>query len=139
MPPQSGIRSVMCTLLNVMCSVHIIRLGPRSALLFGLTVAACWSDDDLGTPLAIELAGPDEGRVGEELSVRYEVNGRQLVGIIVAWGDGVADSVPARGAQTASGSVHHTYTDSGRFTVTGTAEDVVEGVVEDRVEIDILP
>lgn len=87
----------------------------------------------------IELAGPDEGRVGEELSVRYEVNGRQLVGIIVAWGDGVADSVMARGAQTASGSVHHTYTESGRFTVTGTAEDIVEGMVEDRVEIDILP
>ena len=122
-----------------MYSIHKIHLGTRSALLFGLTVAACWSGDDLGTPLAIELAGPDEGSVGEELSVRYEVNGRQLVGIIVVWGDGVADSVPARGARTASGSVRHTYTESGRFTVTGTAEDVVEGVVEDRVEIDILP
>ncbi len=114
------------------------RVGVLAAFPFALAVAACWGEDDLGAPLAIELAGPDRGRVGEELAVRYEVTGSQLVGIIVAWGDGVADSVPARGAQTASGSVRHTYTESGRFTVTGTAEDLIAGVVEDRVEIDIL-
>ena len=64
---------------------------------------------------------------------------RRIVALIFAWGDGAADSVPARGAQTASGSVRHTYTEAGRFTVAGRAEDVVEGFAEARVTIDISP
>lgn len=83
--------------------------------------------------------GPEAGRVGHELAVRYEVTGRQLVGIIFDWGDGASDSVPARGAQTASGSVHHTYAAAGTFTVKGRAEDVVEGFAEAQVEVEILP
>ena len=111
--------------------------GPWFALLVGLAAAACWADEELGTPLAIELSGPDEGRVGEELAVRYDVSGPQLVGIIFDWGDGAADSVPARGAQTASGSVRHSYAEAGTFTVTGRAEDFVDGFAEARIEIEI--
>ena len=122
-----------------MCSIHRALAPAGSALLLAFAVAACWADEETGAPLAIELSGPDAGQAGEEISVQYEVTGRQLVGIIFAWGDGAADSVPASGAQTASGSVRHTYTEAGGFTVTGRAEDLVEGFAEARVTIDISP
>ena len=129
----------MSALHYVKYSIQSIQPRARGALLCGLAIAACWTEDEIGTPLSIELAGPDAGRVGEELSVRYDVTGRQLVGVIFEWGDGVADSVRARGAQAASGSVRHTYEAAGTFTVTGRAEDVVDGLAEARVEIDIVP
>ena len=108
-------------------------------MLLGLALTACWTEEEVGTPLSIELTGPGGGRVNQELSVHYEVTGRQLVGVIFEWGDGAADSVRARGAQTASGSVRHTFAEAGTFTVVGRAEDVVDGVAEARIEIDILP
>ena len=129
----------MSALHYVKCSIQWIHPRARGALLLGLAVAACWTEEHIGAPLSIELTGPDAGLVGEELSVHYEVTGRQLVGVIFDWGDGVADSVRARGAQSASGSVRHTYAAAGTFTVTGRAEDVVDGLAEARVEIDVLP
>lgn len=122
-----------------MYNIHRLSTRPRSVLLLGVAVAACWDDSEIGTPLSIELIAPEAGRVSEELAVRYEVTGRQLVGIIFDWGDGASDSVPARGAQTASGSVHHTYAATGTFTVKGRAEDVVEGFAEAQVEVEVLP
>ena len=108
-------------------------------MLLAVGAMACWSDEDIGSPLSIELAGPGTGQAGVELSVHYEVSGRQLVGIIFDWGDGATDSVPAMGAQTAAGSVHHTYVAAGTVTVTGRAEDIVEGFAEARVEIEVQP
>lgn len=134
-----SVRNVKKTLHYVMCSIHQLSARPRSVLFLGVAVAACWDDPDTGTPLSIELVGPEAGRVSEELAVRYEVTGRQLVGIIFDWGDGTSDSVPARGAQSASGSVRHTYSETGTFTLKGRAEDVVEGFAEAQLEVEVLP
>ena len=137
--PLPFVHNVKYILHFVNHSIHAVSARPRSALLLSLALAACWDDPGIGTPLSIELIGPETGRVSEELAVRYEVTGRQLVGIIFDWGDGASDSLPARGAQTASGSVHHTYAETGTFTVRGRAEDVVEGFAEAQVEVEILP
>lgn len=122
-----------------MRSIHCASILSCCGLLLGVVTLGCRADDDIGSPLSIELAGPGTAQAGEELSVHYEVSGRQLVGIIFDWGDGATDSVPARGAQTASGSVHHTYVEAGTVTVTGRAEDIVEGFAEARVEIEVQP
>ncbi len=94
-------------------------------------------EDEIGTPLSVELIGPGTGRVGEELSVLYNVSGRRLDGIIFSWGDGAVDSLPTAGAQTAAGSRQHTYRESGRFLVRARAEDAVEGVASAEVMVNI--
>ncbi len=105
-------------------------------LWFLLAPAGC-TDDEIGTPLALELVGPGTGRVGEQLSVLYNVSGRRIDGIIFSWGDGVVDSLPTAGAQTASGSRQHRYLTPGRFLVRMTVEDGVEGVASADVVINI--
>lgn len=95
----------------------------------GITIAgttAC-EDDPIGTPLSVELVGPGTGVAEEELSVLYAVSGRRLLGVIFSWGDGSTDSLGTAGAQTASGSMRHTYDSSGVFTVRAEAEDALEG------------
>ena len=102
-----------------------------------LAAAACEDDGQIGSPLSIELAGPGSGLVGVELSVQYSVAGRSLTGIFFEWGDGAVDSLPTSGAVTAAGSMQHTYADAGVFTVRAVAEDLVEGVASDAVDINI--
>ncbi len=98
--------------------------------------AACY-DDEIGTPLSVELIGPETGVVDQKLSVLYNASGRRLIGIIFTWGDGTVDSLAAAGAQTASGAREHTYEAAGLFTVRARAEDSVEGVASAEVMIDI--
>lgn len=99
--------------------------------------AACITDDEIGTPLSVELIGPETGLVGDRLSVLYNVSGRSLTGIIFTWGDGATDSLATVGAQTASGSMQHVYEMPGLFTVTARVEDAVEGVASDEVSINV--
>lgn len=97
----------------------------------------CTTESEIGSPLAIELDGPDNGQVGEELSVRYDAVGRSLGGIVIAWGDGVVDSVATAGAQSASGTRFHTYELAGTFQVSARAEDSQEGVASAELTINI--
>ena len=120
------------------------RFSPRTrrtlpALLACLFVlaAGCITDGEIGSPLSVELIGPETGLVGDQLSVLYNVSGRSLNGIIFTWGDGATDSLGTVGAQTASGSMQHTYEMPGLFTVTARAEDAVEGVASATVSINV--
>ncbi len=110
--------------------------GFTRLLLLLLPVTAC-EEDEIGTPLSVELVGPGTGRTGEELSVLYEAGGRSLSGIVFTWGDGGVDSLATAGAQTASGSMRHTYEAPGVFTVRARVEDVLEGVDSARVTITV--
>lgn len=114
------------------------RKAARAGLLL-LAVLATPSchDDEIGSPLSIELIGPETGLVGQKLSVLYNVTGRRLDGIVFAWGDGAVDSLATAGAQTASGAREHTYEVAGMFTVRARAEDSVEGVASAEVTINI--
>ncbi len=106
------------------------------ACLFAVA-AGCITDDEIGTPLSVELIGPETGLVGDQLSVLYNVSGRSLSGIIFTWGDGAVDSLGTVGAQTASGSMQHVYEMPGLFTVTARVEDAVEGVASATVSINV--
>ena len=106
------------------------------ACLFVLA-AGCITDGEIGSPLSVELIGPETGLVGDQLSVLYNVSGRSLNGIIFTWGDGATDSLGTVGAQTATGSRQHTYEMPGLFTVTARAEDAVEGVASATVSINV--
>ena len=108
-----------------------------AASLLVLALAACWNDDEIGTPLSVELIGPETGLVGDELSVLYNVSGRRLEGIVFTWGDGATDSLPTVGAQTAAGSMQHTYESSGMFIVRARAVDALEGVASAQVSINV--
>ena len=110
-----------------------------SSLLPCLLVLAtgCITDDEIGSPLSVELIGPETGLVGDQLSVLYNVTGRRLSGIIFSWGDGATDSLATAGAQRASGSMQHTYEMPGLFTVRARVEDAVEGVASAEVTINV--
>lgn len=115
-----------------------LRLARVALLACLLTLAAgCITDDEIGTPLSVELIGPETGLVGDQLSVLYNVSGRSLTGIIFTWGDGATDSLATVGAQTASGSMQHVYEMPGLFTVTARVEDAVEGVARAEVSINV--
>lgn len=111
----------------------------RPALLACLlaVAAGCITDGEIGTPLSVELIGPETGLVGDQLSVLYNVSGCSLSGIIFTWGDGAVDSLGTVGAQTASGSMQHVYEMPGLFTVTARVEDAVEGVASATVSINV--
>ena len=114
--------------------LRAIRIG--LLLLLALAPASCY-DDEIGSPLSIELIGPENGLVGQKLSVLYNVSGRSLSGIVFTWGDGAVDSLATAGAQSASGAREHTYEKAGMFTVRARAEDSVEGVASAEVFINI--
>ncbi|MDE2754289.1 MAG: hypothetical protein OXI83_17080 [Gemmatimonadota bacterium] len=111
-------------------------MGASFLCLAGVIPASCY-EDEIGTPLSIELIGPETGLVDEELSVLYNVSGRRLNGIVFTWGDGTVDSLATAGAQTASGAREHTYQSTGLYTVRAQAEDAVEGVASAEVIINI--
>ena len=97
----------------------------------------CTAESEIGSPLAIRLEGPEDGQVGEELSVRYDAVGRSLGGIVITWGDGVVDSVATAGAQSASGTRFHTYEVPGAFLVAARVEDSLEGAARAELTINI--
>lgn len=111
-------------------------LGASLTWLPAAGLASCY-EDEIGTPLSVELIGPDTGLIDERLSVLYNVSGRRLNGVIFTWGDGTVDSLATAGAQTASGAREHTYRTPGLFTVRARVEDAVEGVASAEVMINI--
>ena len=117
---------------------RFVRIALRMAVscLAATGLGSCY-EDEIGTPLSIELIGPEAGLVDEKLSVLYNVSGRRLNGVIFTWGDGTVDSLATAGAQTASGAREHTYESTGLFTVRARAEDAVEGVANAEVTINI--
>ncbi len=97
----------------------------------------CSTEDEIGSPLAIELEGPGSGQVGEQLAIRYDAVGRNLQGIVLTWGDGAVDSLATAGAQSASGTMYHAYEAAGDFLVGAKVADSVEGVARAELTIGI--
>lgn len=107
------------------------------AILLLPAALGCYTEDEIGSPLAIELEGPESGEVGEQLALRYDVVGRSLQGIVFTWGDGAVDSLATAGAQSAAGTMYHTYEAAGDFLVGARVEDSVEGVARAELTIGI--
>ena len=108
-----------------------------AAILLLAAALGCYTEDEIGSPLAIDLEGPESGEVGEQLALRYDVVGRSLQGIVFTWGDGAVDSVATAGAQSAAGTMYHTYEAAGDFLIGARVEDSVEGVARAELTIGI--
>jgi len=120
--------------------------SPRSitaVLLVAAAASAGCSDLTFvgGDPAAFELTieGSATPLVGDTAAFRYQASGTSLSGVILEYGDGVADSIGTFGAVTASGVAVHTYAEAGSYVVEGRLEDAVQGVVRDEVTVEVLP
>jgi len=104
-----------------------------------LCVAAC-SDITFtgGGPVTIQLSA-DKASVpeGGTVTFTYAAKGTYLNGVVIDYGDGVADSVFTQGSQKAEGVVSHQFALSGMYTVVGRAEDSATGTATAEVVIQV--
>jgi len=115
----------------------IIRLA--MALVPTAVLGAC-SDTtfETGGPVSIELtADRTTARTGEDVRFTFEAEGSALSGVIIDYGDGVADTMSTHGAREARGQFVHAYVVVGTFTAVGTAIDAREGPAADGVVIQV--
>lgn len=103
-------------------------------------VVAC-SDAELtyGGPLALSLTSNAPVPVTDSLIVEYSVDGSNLVGMEVLWGDDGVDSVFFAGAQTAGGRLAHLYTADGSYVVTATVTDAQQGTEDRQITVTVSP
>lgn len=111
-------------------------------LLSGLAASfgACSSDDvTFGGPLDLQISSNSPVSVGDSLQVDFDVVGRNLLGMVVEWGDAELDSVFFSGAQTAAGRVRHLYGGEGTYILSARVLDQVEGNVIKELTVTIEP
>lgn len=101
-------------------------------------VSACLDDSITGVrPLAITITpSTTTTTVGQAVDFEFLATGRVLSLVVLAYGDGVADSATFSGPVEAGGDLVHTYTSAGMFTVVGQATGI-EGVVADTLTITV--
>jgi len=87
-----------------------------SALLLG--VAACNTGVSSPPPLSLTLeVDRTSAVVGGQFEFTFGAEGQNLVGLVIDFGDGVSDSIPLFGAQSAAGLRDHSYETPGTFVV----------------------
>jgi hypothetical protein len=102
-------------------------------------MAAC-SDisvpDSRPTRISLEV-DRTERNVGQEFVFTYEGEGRGIVGLVLTFGDGRVDSIPALGAQTVGGFREHAFQEAGVFEVRILMQDLGDAVAEDAVNVEV--
>lgn len=78
-----------------------------------------------------------ERNVGQEFVFTYEGEGRGIVGLVLTFGDGRVDSIPALGAQTVGGFREHAFQEAGVFEVRILMQDAGDAVAEDAVDVEV--
>jgi hypothetical protein len=94
-----------------------------SLLVFVVASSACLDDSITGTrPLTMDLeVSPASAAVGEDVTARYATTGSGIYGVVVTWGDGVADTIPYSGiAVEATQPVVHRFAAPGTFLIRAT-------------------
>ncbi len=95
-----------------------------SLLLAATTLAACLDDDITGTrPLSFTMqAEAESAATGDSIYFAFEGTGTSIIGVIVTFGDGVADTTETVSSSTVqmAGRAGHVYTDAGDYQVVGT-------------------
>ena len=90
--------------------------------------------------LAITItATPTSAAVNTPIEFRYDAAGPALSGIVLAYGDGAADSIATLGATTAGGRRTHTYTAPGTFQVIATVIASNADRRSDSISVEITP
>ncbi len=105
-------------------------------------LAAC--SDSLvegGRPLTVSISADKTlAGVGDSVTYTADATGNNLVGLVVDFGDGTADSTAASGAVTAGVVRSHAYGEAGTYVAKATAVDIQGVVVEqsDSVSVQIV-
>ena len=111
----------------------VVQVGVAAAL------AACSSTTTSdGGPVLVELSADQTTVVaGSKLPIDYTASGQYLSGVIIQYGDGLLDSIPLYGAQSASGRVQHTWDSAGTYTVRAEAIDPTQGSATDQLSVSV--
>jgi hypothetical protein len=108
-----------------------------------VVLAACSGPTVLEHVLTISIsATTTEATVGEEMNFTFDVTGPIVVGIIIEYGDGVADSLELGagiGVNAASGWFTHAFDTTATFLVEATVVDAQAGRLTDTLSVDITP
>ncbi len=112
------------------------------AALLGIGALAsegCSGVTDSGTPLTLQMT-PDRTAAapGQSVGFQVEATGLALAGLIVAYGDGAADTVPTSGASRAKATFSHAFQQEGSYLVHAAAYDAFRAdSATDEVTIDV--
>jgi hypothetical protein len=91
-----------------------------------------------GAPLSITLVSDrTAAATGQNIAFDFDAKGSILDGVIVTYGDGLADTLYTSGAMSAHGQFLHPYAAAGTFAAVGTAYDAVQGQAADTVIVTI--
>jgi len=92
-----------------------------------------------GGPLRVELTSvPTSATVDQTVEFTVAAWGSVLSRAIIAYGDGVADTVAASGAQSMSARRDHVFLAPGSYTVVATVEDVAQGTMTAEITIPVV-
>lgn len=116
----------------------------RKATFFGLLLAtgtaACLDDSITGTrPLSFSLSvSPGTALVGDSVEFEYEATGTAIYGVVLAYGDGAADTVFAETSNEVErfGTLRYAYDAAGTFEVIGSVFTSI-GSRADTVAVEI--
>ena len=118
----------------------MIRKATFFGLLFTAATAACLDDSITGTrPLSFSLSvSPGTALVGDSVDFEYQATGTAIAGVIIAYGDGVADTIFAETSNEVerSGVTRYAYDAPGTFEVVGSVI-TSGGTRDDTVQVEI--
>ena len=119
-----------------------VRRSVRTALVVSTLLvasAACGSSTGLVHELSVTISTTTTAAtVGEPVDFDFSATGPLVVGIIVAYGDGVADSVEtATGVTSVMGRFAHTFETAESFLVEAIVVDAQLGRLSDTVAVNI--
>lgn len=107
------------------------------ALLF---MVGCGGGTEPQHDLTVKIAAASStSTVGNDVNFSFEVTGPRLIGVVVAYGDGVVDTVDTFNATSASGILVHAFQAVGIFMVEATVVDAQDGHLADTVSVQITP
>jgi hypothetical protein len=114
------------------------RLAAPFLLLGALVSGGCLDSGtaEVGHPFQFDLQVVEaELPLGEPHEFRLEARGRRLAGLVIDYGNGITDSIPTFGAQSASHVQGYVYPDPGTYRVRARAEEASGAVARDSVEV----
>ena len=115
------------------------RIRILGMLLLACAAASCLDDNITGTrPLTFSLTSDlTSAIVDQTITFNYVATGTRMVGVVVTYGDGVADSVFTPGnVVEASGEFTHVWAAAGSYVVAGRVETQL-GIETDEITITI--
>ena len=108
-----------------------------------LAAGALWGCSDslveVGGELTLTLDGPTSAPLSDSVAVNYAVRGRSLLGLVLTYDDGVADTVFFSGSQSAGGVLTHRYEEAGTYRILGVVQDAIEGSVTEELSVTVTP